>query len=256
MKDAFSHLGLDDREKIFAARCTELARLAWERQIPRYTPFLDEREQTIAACAGAAERCCCRSWGGTEDATRAIYGFAYEEDALDVENFPIRPVCIRWRHGYSISHRDILGTLMSLQIKRETLGDILVGEGEAVVFAAPAIAALILSDVSKIGGVGVTVTEELPERLPEVRRERRSGIAASMRLDCITAMLTGKSRSEVSRMIRAGQVSRGGQVVTDPAREIASGEHISIRGVGKFRLCDVEGETRSGRHHVAYEKYI
>jgi len=256
MGDPFSHLGLDNREKMLASRFFELARLSWERGIVRFTSFLDEREQSIAACAASAQKCAYRLWGGFEDADRAVCAFADCEESLDMCDWPIEPVCIRFKKEYKINHRDILGTLMSQQIRRETIGDILVGDGEAQVFVSPAVMPLVVSDVDRIGGVGVECKNELLPDLPKVRTEQRTGIAASMRLDCITAMLTQKSRSESLALVRAGRVSKGGQVITAPAQQVSAGDKISIRGFGKFRVIGCGEQTRSGRLHVAFEKYI
>ena len=255
MGDCFSHLGLNAKERIFASRCGELACLARERGITRFTPFLDEREQSIASCAAATFGCKGGAWGGFGGALRAVYAFS-EEDSPLPEEYPISSGTVRWRKNYMIHHRDLLGTLMSLQIKRETIGDILVGEGEAVLFILPSVAPILLQSVTKVGGVGIVCEEGHPMLLPQVRKERHEGIAASLRADCITAMLTGKSRSEAARLIRAGLVAHGGRIIINPSCPVAAGESISIRGVGKFFLCGVGNETRSGRLHVAYEKYI
>ena len=256
MGDSFSHLGLDNKEKMLASRFSELARLAWERGIVRLTSFLDEREQSIAACAASAQKCAYRLWGGIDDADRAICAFADCEEALDMCDWPIEPVSIRFKKDYKINHRDILGTLMSQQIRRETIGDILVGNGEAQVFVSPAVMPLVISDVDRIGGVGVECKNELLPVLPKVNTEQRAGIAASMRIDCITAMLTQKSRSEALALVRAGRVAKGGQVITSPAQQVSEGEKISIRGFGKFKVLSCGEQTRSGRLHVAFEKYI
>lgn len=77
-----------------------------------------------------------------------------------------------------------------------------------------------------------------------------------MRADCIAAMLANVSRSEALSLIRAGKVFKNGQVITAPAHIFSKGDKISVRGVGKFRIINCGEHTRSGRLHVAYEKYI
>ena len=66
-----------------------------------------------------------------------------------------------------LSHRDILGSLMALGIKRETVGDILIEEGRAVVFVCGDVKEYILNQVEKIGRVGVDMTEGCSFPLPE-----------------------------------------------------------------------------------------
>ncbi len=254
MGDRFSHLGLNDSERRLAAHFSELAQLAYVRGFPRFTPFLDEREQAIAACAG--QICAARPFGGFEGASRVVFGFCEDVDQLTDEAFPIETILIRYRRQDRIGHRDILGTLMSLQLKRETIGDILVGEGEAVVFCLPTVAPLLVQEVTRVGGVGVTCAAERPAVLPAVQLQPMQGIAASLRIDCIVAMVTQKSRSEAVRLIRGGAVAKAGQTVSEPSREIAAGESLSVRGWGKYVIRSVGAPTRSGRYHISYDKYI
>ena len=256
MGDVFSHLGLDAGERPFASRCEELSRIAWEKGFARFTPFLDEREQQIAACAAATRGCAFRLWGGFDGALRCVGGFASDESSLSDDAFPLLAVTVDWRRGFSVGHRDILGTLMSLGIKRETIGDILVADGEAVFFALPGVVPVILSEMTRIGGVGVTCREGAPEVLPTVATEEKTGIASSMRADCITAMLSSKSRSEAARLIHAGRVLHNGRTVTELSCEIAVGESVSIRGVGKFRISSIGDQTKSGRLRIGFVKYI
>jgi len=254
MGDRFAHLGLDDRERQTAAHFLHLAQAAYERGAVRFTSFLDERGQAIAACA--AQVCAGRPYGGFPAAQRVVFGFAEDVSALADDVYPIEAVLVRHRRQDVVGHRDLLGALMSLGIKRETIGDILVGEGEAVVFLLSAVAPAVVQELTRVGGVGVSCSLGRPEALPAVRMRALEGVAASLRLDCIVAMAAKKSRSEAVRMIRSGLVARAGRVVTDPAREIAAGESLSIRGCGKFVLRSVGAVTRSGRYHISYDQYI
>jgi RNA-binding protein YlmH len=145
---------------------------------------------------------------------------------------------------------------MALGIKRETLGDILVGDGTAVIFALPTACEIIVRELTRAGNVGVSVLRERPDALPQVRTEALEGVAASLRLDCIVAMMTKASRSDAAALIRAGKVTCSGQIVTQGTFAVTEGMRISIRGTGKFVFRSAGAQTRSGRYHIQYEKYI
>ena len=76
-----------------------------------------------------------------------------------------------------------------------------------------------------------------------------------MRLDCIVAMAANVGRAESARLIAQGLVSCNAQVICAPAREIAAGDKISVRGVGKFQIAEIGAPTKKGRLRLAYDKY-
>ena len=55
----------NDDERRLMRRVEELCRVAQEREIPRYTGFLSDREQVLAGAACSRAGCTCtRFWGG------------------------------------------------------------------------------------------------------------------------------------------------------------------------------------------------
>ena len=119
----------------------DLARAAFGRGIARYSAFLSDREQQLAQAAlnraGAPEESC-RFEGGWPDAERRVL-------CLESENcYPASPVCcVRLRcralAGAQLPvHKDYLGSLMGLELRREALGDIVLPPeepGTAYLFA-------------------------------------------------------------------------------------------------------------------------
>ena len=56
-------------------RVEELCRTAETRNIPRYTGFLSDREQSLAQAAANRAQCrCLRFWGGCDGAGRGVGG--------------------------------------------------------------------------------------------------------------------------------------------------------------------------------------
>lgn len=118
---------------------------------------------------------------------RTVCGFVggtYAEELPPEDIFPVGAVTFSFRKSDTLTHRDILGALMSLEIKRELLGDILTAEGYAVVFVHENAIELV-SSVDKIGRVGVTAETASQSRCRSRKssgrslRFRRSGWIAS-----------------------------------------------------------------------------
>ena len=83
--------------------------------------------------------------------------------------FPICGIEFSFRKCDRLTHRDFLGSLMSLGIERETVGDILVEDGRAVVFVKAELSDYVKSQISKVGRVGVKVDDADLSKLPQGR---------------------------------------------------------------------------------------
>lgn len=242
-----------------AARVEDAITAAAQQNRIKQLGFLDERQ-----CAIAGEICRknhfepFRFWGGYEGASRVLLGCF--PDYVDPEQtdglWEILGLTFRYRPVDKLSHRDFLGALMSLKVKRETIGDILVGEGICVLFALPSAAELILSEVSKIGRVGVSVSEELPPQLPlEQNLLPLSGTVASPRLDAVVAFLTNAGREKAQQMIRQGLVAVNCEAMENVSAAVDPGSRLSIRGYGRYRVETFDGVTKKGRLHITASQY-
>lgn len=250
-------------EELLAARLSDLAQLA-QRGSPRFSFFLTARERALAEVVFRGEGCSRFLFtGGYGDAERTVAGvfpdwaeLPESAEAL-AEAFPVVPVTFSYRKADKLSHRDFLGSLMALRLKRETVGDILVGEGLAVVFIYATVAETVLSGIDRIGSVGVSVRAGAPEVLPAgAGYKELSGTVSSLRIDAVLAMAAGLSREEAAEAIRAGLVQVEHSPCERVSRELREGETFSARGRGKFRLETVGAETRKGRLHIQVRQYL
>ena len=150
-----------------------------------------------------------------------------------------------------------MGALMSLGITRESVGDILVQDGRAVVFLNSEILPFVLSNVSKIGRVGVTAKEGFCEPLPESDRLISASLTVSSpRLDCVVSALAGVSRSKADELISFGFVSVNSVVTEKSTKQITDGDVISIRTKGKFIIESTSAKTKKDRTILEFKKYF
>lgn len=249
---------LSAEERQFADRIADMAEICDRRGTPKFSAFLDEREQAIARGIPCPAGVCCGFWGGYPGAERALY-YALPDylDPADPGLYPIRGLTVRYPRQFPLSHRDFLGALMNLRIKREAIGDILVGEGVAVLFLWEPVFQPVLDELAKVGRVGVTLTPGLPDQLPQAHSfSEISGTVSSLRLDSVTALIIRQGRDSTARLIRSGAVSVNAVVADSVSRHVEPGDKISVRGYGKFIIQEIGAPTKKDRLHITCLKYI
>ena len=157
----------------------------------------------------------------------------------------------------SLTHRDVLGSLMNLGIERSKLGDILVNEEEIYVFCEEKIAGYLMEELTRIRHTVVKSEQVRPDSLTiEPKKELAEGIITSNRLDSVIACVCKVSRSQTSQWIKGGKIFLNNRQTLQTTVECKPGELISVRSVGRFRFVDSFGETRKGRLKIQYEKYL
>ncbi len=250
----------DTVDKLFTARLSDLLSRSERDCCPVFTQFLDERQ-----CAAAEQWCAFNAgesgyalWGGFEGARRRMLAVfpEYCRDGL-YDSFPMACLSFSFRKEDTLTHRDFLGSFMALQLKREVIGDIIIDEGNAQAFVTDVAARDIKSTVSRIGRVGVRITDDRPFEM-EIRQEFKdiSGTVASLRLDCVVSLAANVSRENAARLIRSEKVDIDHFTVTSVSHEVSEGSVLSIRGSGRYILSGINGSTKKGRIHIKLQKYI
>lgn len=195
-------------------------------------------------------------FGGYDDAERVMFvalpQWCDSVDDLDI----IRSFTFTYRKCDKLSHRDFLGTFMSLGIKRESIGDILCEDGRTVAFFADGVADYVGEQISKVGGVGVTVSTGFSGDLPGLSQLRSfTDTIASMRLDSVVAALISSSREKAKALILDKRVCVNSIVCEKITYSPDEFSKISIKGFGKFILDGASSKTKKGRIVLNYKKY-
>ena len=196
--------------------------------------------------------------GGAENTERKV-GF-FLPDWLAPEDFDageeIRAVRITHRFG-TLSHRDYLGALLGLGVKREWLGDILPDEGGATVFCLKSIESHLLT-LEQVGRWGVkTAPIALSEVTPPQRKVKPvSFTVQSARLDAVTAGLFHLSRTAAAERIRVGDVHLNYELCQRPDAAVQPGDILSLRGSGKAQLTAQGGQSRKGKVFLTGEIWL
>lgn len=257
MSDCLSQLHLSRDEAVFAAKIEDCCRLCEKNNIPKFSGFLDLRQQKIAIFAASGISAdSFTMFGGYDGAERKMFGVFPDYISERKSEFPISYLCVL--HKRPLSHRDFLGSLMSLGIKREIIGDIIVGEEKSYLIVQSSMRDHIIDNISKIGNVGVNIKECSGEQLiiSQERFEENNIIVTSMRLDCVVAALTGKSRADSAKLVTSERVMVNHETITSCSKNVGCEDVLSIRSFGKFIIGSCQSKTKKGRLVLHYKKYI
>lgn len=246
------------QDGLLEARAADAVRLAANGGRPRFVGFLDEcGAKRVEKLVPSGESAQVMFWGGYPEAERVVLGAFPDFCIPSAEEFPVSGLTFSFRLQDRLTHRDFLGALLSAGVERSALGDILVEEGRAVVFCGSGVKHFLLSQVEKIGGVGVHVTEDFEEPLPAAHSFAPfSAVVASARLDCLVAAAVGTSREKAAELIRSKSVQLNHEIQDSVSAGVCEGDILSIRGEGRFVIDRLGPPTKKGRLAAAGRKYV
>jgi RNA-binding protein YlmH len=153
-----------------------------------------------------------------------------------------------------LTHKNILGTLMSLGITRDSIGDILV-ETE-VIFVTKEISKEIELSFTKINSVPIQLTPingNQIERVPNF--SNHFVIVSSLRMDLVISKIAKVSRSYAMKMIQNGDVKVNFLLVFKPTRQLQENDILSLHKFGRFILDNVTNKTKKGNFILEFRKY-
>jgi len=157
----------------------------------------------------------------------------------------------------SVSHRDYLGALLGLGLRREKIGDLLPYAGGSQVIVDRDLVPYIRAQLHQVHKVRVTVTEihAVDLVVAEEEFDEREGSVASLRLDAVSSHGFRISRTKMVQEIRSEKVKVNWRVVVDPDCPVKVGDVISCRGKGRLVLEEVSGPSKKGRWYIILKKY-
>ncbi len=157
------------------------------------------------------------------------------------------------------SHRNYLGGIVKLGLKREKVGDILVFDDGADIVTINDFAEILVKELGTLTRFQNSKIESLELsdiRTLEIRVEEIKVIVPSLRLDNFVSDLARTSRNKAAEIIGQERVFVNGKNETKQSKQIKQGDIITIRGKGRFVIKEFSGTTRSGRTVVSVEKYV
>ena len=253
----------NDEDRYLMRHIEDLADAAFSRGIARYSAFLSDREQDLARAAlgRVGVRDGWRFDGGWPEAERRVLCL---EPEYSYGECPVRCVQLQCRAlpGAGLpAHKDYLGSLMGLELRREALGDIVLPAdtpGTAYVFALETAGELICRELLQVGRTEVTTTllslDEVPE-FPQTERKTQTATVSSLRLDAVLAAMLHCSRGQACEWIAAGRVEINHLPAESAHAPVYEGDVFTVRGKGRFGLTALPGKSKKDRSIIEFFQY-
>lgn len=154
-----------------------------------------------------------------------------------------------------LTHQNILGSLLSLNITRDSIGDILPTGG--YFFITEEIEQEVLLSFTSINRVPITLEKYDPTDLKsEIKTEEYQTTVASKRLDNIITKIIKKSRTEALEYLQKEYIKVNHQITTKPSKTIKDLDVISVRRFGRYQIIDSNNHSKKGKIIIKYIKFI
>lgn len=239
----------------FLKKVNDLYNRAGNRNVMTCTGFLTPTEQQVIRMNLPSAKV--RFSGGVHNSerVRAFFLPDYMEDVTVDEYIKVFRATFSFKN---LSHRDFLGAILNLGIKRECIGDIYVFDREAFFFVTSEIKEFVRLNLTKVGTVGVNISEVAFDKVkvPLPKFEEVKFSVQSLRLDSVIAGIFNESREKMNLKIREGIVLLNYLVCENTSQAIKVGDVISIRGYGKATIYEIGGITRRGKTFVIARKFV
>ena len=237
-------------------RIDDLSRRCEKANIVTNTTFLTPAEQ--AATGQYLRRLAgCRFLfsGGQEDCERKALFFLpewMEATDFDPAEF-ISALRIEAFFG-TPGHRDYLGALLGLGVRREWVGDLRVEGQTAWVFCLPSVAEQLAS-LEQAGRISVKASVVPLSGVPVPERKRREVrfTVQSLRFDAVLGETFRLSRTQATKLIALGAASLNYLPCLKNDAPVFEGDIISLKGHGKATVAAVGGQSRKGRLFITAE---
>lgn len=154
------------------------------------------------------------------------------------------------------THRDYLGGLMKLGIKREKIGDIIVFKEGAHILVLPEIVKYLeqnLTELTRFSKAKIEIKRIEELHTVESSIQELQITVSSMRVDNIISELARTSRAKAEELIVQGRVFVNYEVVEKSSKLIKEHDKITIRGKGRFRLSQIIGQSKKGKYMIKVE---
>lgn len=260
-------------DKILIAKYEDKARQCSENSMIACSVFLDMRERSVIASHLVSQvEAKTVFYGIFDDAERTCaVMLPYYIDACDypslcdyfADNPDDNPLAVieveKDRFSKPLTHRDYLGALMALGIKREVTGDIIVTESGCRIAVLAHMADFIAENLCKAGR-GTLKARVIPIQ-SALSYEKPAGVAdsftvSSMRLDSIVKNAFNVSRSDACKAIENGLVFVNDSECLKADKKISGSDKIVFRRKGRIFVEDCSSVSKKGRIIVIIKRFV
>ena len=252
---------MNDDEKLLISRIKDLANATYNQNRYSFTNFLTIDEQAVIDTIRSEIKHVDYSFfGGHECCERQIIKFGSFESLGYDEPFPICTLLIEpliQKFSDELSHRDFLGALMNLGIKRNVLGDIILKNNKAYVFCLNDVSDFIISELTRVKHTSIKITK-VDGPVNDLNRELKDieVLVSSNRLDAIVASICKLSRGKALELFREKKILINNRICENNSASLKQEATLTIRGYGKYIFLEEGGKTRKDRVYLKMKQYV
>ncbi|CAM2955802.1 RNA-binding protein [Salinicoccus roseus] len=256
MKEIYQHFRKEEHEKI--TMLNGKFEIAARDYYPILLDFLDPREQMIVtSLAGLHSGLRVEFYGGPGERERQRAMIVPELLEVSEADFEITVFELEYPEKFvKLTHRNILGAVMNVGVDRSLIGDIVVGGKIQFAVAAP-YAPLFHQTLTRIRNAPVVLTEVPHESFIEPVDDGKpmSILVASFRLDAIISEVIKEGRAKSKTRVEKGKVKVNHSIVENPSFIMETGDTVSIRHFGRFKVTQLIAETKKGKYRLEVRVY-
>ena len=258
----------NEEDKLLVSKVLDKLEFVQKKNSIETTDFLDMHQKTVAEKVLKSQKItnyiCYGGYSNAERVMIIIYPEKLEDvfhnNQYDFNNIVrvIRVILPNEMKG-KYSHRDYLGAVIKVGLKREKVGDIIVNLDGADLIVSKDISKYIVDSFKELTRFSKSdIYEESIEKLniTEPKTEVLNIIIPSMRMDSIVSELIRTSRSKALEIINAERVFVNSEVITKNSKMLKENDMITVRGKGRFKIIKILNSTKKGNLVLEVEKYV
>lgn len=256
----------DDR--LLVSKLLDKIEFVNKRNSVEYTEFLDMRQRQLLEKVMAELKVSNYvATGGYKTAERTVLVIYPEklEEIIQNEQFDFNTIFAVVRISLPnelkgmYSHRDYLGAIIKIGMRREKVGDIITSKDGADLIVLKEAEKYITSGLKELTRFSKAEFQSL--RLEELNIEEPKTqvidiIIPSMRIDSIVSEIIRTSRAKAMTIIKEERVFVNHELITKGSKEVKENDIITVRGKGRFKVGKIVNSTRKGNLVLKVEKYV
>ena len=256
----------NEEDKLLVSKMLDKIEFTTKRNSVEYTDFLDMRQrQLLEKVLNDIKFTNYIALGGYKMAERTvivIYPEKLEEifkkNRFDYNTvFGVIRIILPNELKGMYSHRDYLGAVIKIGMKREKVGDIIVSKNGADIIVVKEAEKYIIEGLKELTRFSKAEFESIKiEELnvEEPKTQILNIIIPSMRIDSIVSEVIRTSRAKATVIIKEERVFINHELITKGSKELKENDLITVRGKGRFKVGKILNQTKKGNLVVEIEK--
>lgn len=172
------------------------------------------------------------------------------QNEITNKDFQIEILKITYNKKFgNIAHKDVLGAILGLGIKRECIGDIIISD-DIYVYVIKEMSSFIVNNLITVGKVNVNVQLSSFDEIKDINIDNYvedEMLISSYRLDTIVSERTNLSRKKAKQYVILKNVKVNGNININPDYIVKINDLISIHRYGRIIINEEIRKTKKDK---------